>query len=362
MKSVFDGYEATVVSYGGEVYFVGANTGAGFRSSYGEIAAEERLERLYIIKGSSGSGKSTLISRLAVDAESAGHKVSRYLCGSDPSSLDSVVLDDRIALVDGTPPHSVEMICPGAKSELVDLSRFLDSRGLERASDEIVRHTKRKRDAYSAAYKYLTAAERVEDGIISLARGLFDIEKARAFADRLTHKLIPKKMHGGMILHRYSHAVTMRGLYRSEGQRTGWQTYMVRDSMRCAPLLLGILAEAFVNAGCDVTLSHLPISDHVAAIELPLLKIAIVTHEALGEAGVINTARFVREEAKASVRGEIRLGAVVETSCVEAAVSCLSKAAEHHFALEKIYSSAMDFYGVREVSEALCRDIMQRLG
>ena len=362
MKSVFDGYVSAGSFENGDVYFAGANTGAGFRSSYGEIAAEESLERLYIIKGSAGCGKSTLMKKIAADAELAGHSVRYYLCGSDAESLDSIVIDGRIAILDGTPPHSVDMIFPGAKSELVDLSRFLDTSVLERARDEIVHHTTAKREAYTVAYQYLTAAERVEDGIISLARTLFDTEKAGAYAGRLVHKLIPRRSGRGAVHHRYSHAVTMRGLRYTERKRDGWQTYAVRDSMRCAPLLLSVLADAFVSAGCDVTLSHLPIFGHIAGIEVPSAHISIVTHGADDSTGVINTARFVRDEAKALVRGEIRLGAVVETSCMEAAVECLGKAAELHFALEGIYSAAMDFSRVDEVTDTLCRDVIRRLG
>ncbi len=362
MKSVFGGYVSASGIGRGDVYFAGANTGDGFRSSYCEIAREERLERLYIIKGSAGCGKSTLMKKVAASAESEGHGVKYYLCGSDAGSLDCVVIDERIALLDGTPPHSVDMLFPGAKSEIVDLSQFLDTPALEGEREAIVHHTDCKRGAYTAAYRYLTAAERVEDGIISLARTLFDSDKARAFAERFVRKLTPRKAGRGDVSHRYSHAVTMRGLSRAESARDGWQTYTVRDSMRCAPLLMEILADTFAGAGCDVTLLHLPISNHVAGIELPCERISIVTHEVDGADGVINTARFVRDEVKASVRGEIRLAASVETSCMEAATECLAEAASHHFALEEIYSSAMDFKGADEVSDALCRDIMCRLG
>ena len=122
-----------------------------------------------------------------------------------------------------------------------------------------------------------------------------------------------------------------------------------------------ILSDRFAEAGCDVTLLHLPISNHVAGIEVQNAKISIVTHEAEDAVGVINTARFVKEEAKAEVRGEIRLAASVETSCMEAAVECLASASRHHFALEEIYSSAMDFSASDRVGDALWVDIRRRL-
>jgi ABC-type cobalamin/Fe3+-siderophores transport system ATPase subunit len=149
MKSVFDGYVSTQGFENDDVFFAGANTDAGFRSSYAAIAAEESLERLYIIKGSAGCGKSTLMKKIAREAECEGHSVRYYLCGSDAESLDSVVIDGRIAVLDGTPPHSVDMIFPGAKSELVDLSRFLDTAALEREREAIVHHTTAKRRSMS---------------------------------------------------------------------------------------------------------------------------------------------------------------------------------------------------------------------
>ena len=50
MKTVFDGYR-TISTEGKITYFAGSNTESGFRGIYDDIADEDRMERVYIIKG-----------------------------------------------------------------------------------------------------------------------------------------------------------------------------------------------------------------------------------------------------------------------------------------------------------------------
>jgi hypothetical protein len=361
MKSVFDGY-APVNCQVGDCYFAGANTGGGFSSSYGDVANEDNLERVYIIKGSAGSGKSTLMKRIAEASRDAGYEVKYYLCGSDPFSLDSVVIDGRIAVLDGTPPHAVEMKYPAVKSEIVDLSQFLNSEWLSMRRDSIIEHTAGKNKEYASAYRYLDAAQRIEDGIMAQANSMFDHEKAAKFASRFARKLnLGKKSDGGRVRHRYSYAITMRGLFRVENSSDGWTVYEVVDYMRCAPILMSILAGEFVTHSLDVTLCHVPVSNHISEIALESLRVRIVTHRTDVTYGRINTQRFVREDAEPGLRGEIRLGAVIERSCISAASESLAAASAHHFALEEIYSSAMDFFRTDGVFDQLSKDIFTRL-
>ena len=63
-------------------YFLGANTPEGFRSEYGSLQTDRRIEKLWILKGGSGCGKSTLMRLVAARAEQLGLSCEQILCSS----------------------------------------------------------------------------------------------------------------------------------------------------------------------------------------------------------------------------------------------------------------------------------------
>ena len=128
MATVY-GRFSTVDTGNKETYFVGANSGNGFISEYDTILSEAHFERVYIIKGGPGVGKSTAIGKCAESARQIGAHVTEYRCSSDASSLDMAVMEKdghRIAVLDGTAPHSRDPVYPGATGEIVDFGRAWD--------------------------------------------------------------------------------------------------------------------------------------------------------------------------------------------------------------------------------------------
>ena len=75
-----------------DVRFIGVNTSDGFRWCLNGIPDEGDLKRAYIIKGAAGTGKSTLMKNVAEHFENAGTQIVRFLCSSDPDSLDAVLI------------------------------------------------------------------------------------------------------------------------------------------------------------------------------------------------------------------------------------------------------------------------------
>ena len=352
MNSIYDGFQPA--SGGG--WFAGANTEAGFRGSYPDIAGERDLMRLYILKGGPGCGKSTLMRRVGEAAERAGHRAEYWLCGSDPDSLDAVILDGRAALVDGTAPHALDMACPGASSELVDLSQFWDNGILSSAREEIEARAALKSAEFASAYRWLAAAGRILEDEAVLARRMFLAEKAEGFAGRFVKRLGRPEGHG-IAQRRYTHGVTMRGRRRTAGiEGEAEVTYSIEDAWGCARLLLPVIAERMTRAGWDTVLGMLPLSGIIGGIRAG--HFAVIC----GGAGehVIRMSRFVRSDPE--VRGELRLAAKLRESCVSEAEAHLSRAAREHFALEEIYRGAMDFRAKERYEKKLTARILDTLG
>ena len=116
------------------------------------LVNEESMNRVYVIKGAAGTGKSTILKKLCALANESNINAERYACSSDPNSLDLVVINSEVAVLDGTSPHSYDMIYPGAASSLIDLSVFWDSMKLREYKEDIVKLTKQKKASYNEAY------------------------------------------------------------------------------------------------------------------------------------------------------------------------------------------------------------------
>lgn len=139
-------------------YFAGANTPYGFYSAFDNIINFDTASKIYCIKGGPGTGKSTLMKTVAKYL--SGENIEKYRCSSDPDSLDAIILTDRnIGLIDGTAPHIVDPIYPGAMDEIINLGEFWDEDGLATNKDKIIWCSKKNKEAYYNCYSYLKSAQ-----------------------------------------------------------------------------------------------------------------------------------------------------------------------------------------------------------
>ena len=101
--------------------YPGGNTSRGFYSYYDQVIRPEAATRIFILKGGPGVGKSTLMRRLG--EEIAEHRDVEFLhCSSDNDSLDGIVVPSAgVMMVDGTAPHIVDPVLPGAVDGIVNL-------------------------------------------------------------------------------------------------------------------------------------------------------------------------------------------------------------------------------------------------
>jgi len=158
-----------------ENFFAAANTAGGFVCWYDDIFNPRELDFCYIIKGGSGTGKSTLMKKVAAKAEKLGGRCERYYCSSDPTSLDGVIatLSDgrRIAMLDGTAPHTHDPKYPGAAEAIINLGQYWCEDILKGQREEIIALSERKSRLFGQAYGYFGAAGTLFLSRINEARG-----------------------------------------------------------------------------------------------------------------------------------------------------------------------------------------------
>ncbi len=358
MFSFYNGY--TPVNESRLTLFAGANTESSFKSSYPTIANERNLERVYVIKGGSGSGKSTLMKKAAAAAEKKGHTCAYYLCGSDPYSLDAVVIDNRIAILDGTAPHVRDMTYPGAASTLVDVSKFWNPAILEEKREEIVSLLDEKSAAYTGAYEFLRCAGSVCRSLLHLSETCFLREKAAGFITRFISRLPKPAEPTPTRTDYYSHGITMRGLYRTD-PAPAETTFAVEDYACTAPHFLAQLAKALTDSGYSIITTTLPIAGIITSIQIPEAKVTVTTSAPRESDARIAMPRFTSRENYTKNRGQMKLEGAIYDSAISEACTYLARAAETHFAVEEIYKSAMDFDSLEKYGNTVRDDILTRL-
>ena len=357
MRSIYTGF----APYGGaDTFFAGANTGRGFIGVYDTIADEGAREHVYIIKGASGTGKSTLMRKIAEEAETAGYPVRRYLCGSDPTSLDAVVLDERIVVLDGTAPHSRDMVYPGAASSLIDVSRFWKRDRLAENRAELVACGAEKKAAFAAGTRYLAAAEMAEAESHEAMARCVDREKLERFCTRTA----PKKGTGTVgRAHAYrTHGIGMRGLACTTGPAAA-ERYGIADVLGAGTVLLAALENAYLRRGEDVWIGLHPIGDRITSLYIPSQD-RLYSLMAEGDGGVdktIHMTRFAQKEPVGEDRGRAKLAMRVAAGLMDEAVRAFHRAGEAHFRIEELYRAAMDFRALERYAKTVRAEILGRL-
>ena len=342
-------------------FFAAANTEDGFFSLFDEIFSPEKLRRIYILKGGPGSGKSTLMRGVGFAAEANGYDVEYYYCSSDTASLDGVKIPALgVAVLDGTAPHTTDPCYPGAVERIVNLGEAFDCAGLEAERVRLLSLIAAKGDAYRTAYRYLSAAGRMEREITDLALPAFLTEKADAACARLIPTL--KRAHAGEVAHRYVSAIGTLGRATLDTLRAcAAKTYAVTDKFGLGYLFMARLRTALETAGYAMIVCQTPlIRSRTEAIFVEGENaLFFVTDEETAQScdKIINVARFADREVLAAHRGRLRFSEKCSEALMEGALESLSLAGMLHAEIEKIYGVHIDFSVVDSFKNRIVSEI-----
>lgn len=334
-------------------FYIGANTCDGFVNYTSELISG--LKRLYIIKGGPGTGKSTLMKRFADAAEKAGYTVDRYYCSSDSDSLDGVAVQEiGVGIIDGTSPHAAEPRYPGAVDSIIDLGENWNTEYLEYQADRIKTHTERKSLLYETVYKYLSVARVLRYERDKLLSECIYNEKCDAAAKRLIEKL--GKGEGYSYHSRQVTSLGMKGVrYLDTYERYSEIKYYISDSRGLTGTFMRSLVKSASENRLSVWLSYDPLGE-INAVMFPEKSTAVIGYKTEGAEGkIINTERFIDHNVLAKQRSKLRFISKLEKELMLRVNDNFSAIGKEHFALEDIYSRAMDFGGVTETTEKLIK-------
>ena len=334
-------------------FFVGANSGEGFRNLFSEMVDIEDTYDFMVLKGGPGVGKNTFMREIGRAMEEAGTAVEYLWCSGDPDSLDGVVLPElRCAVADGTSPHVIEPQYPAAVDRYVDLGRFYDLTAAKDSAEEVKTRTHAYKAAYVRAYHNLKAARQVElDAVASVAKS-FDAERLdRRVRGIIARELRSRGAQSGRTTRRFLGSVTHKGcVWRFDSVDVLCpKVYEFADTWELAGGALARLHAAAAKKGWNTIVCPAP--EDLSRIEhllIPGLGLAFVTSRPGMDYGK-KPYRRIRLDAMTETEGRSRLRFQTRMTALlrEEAIDALKDAKRNHDALEAVYNPYVDFDGVR---------------
>ncbi len=330
-------------------YFPGSNTPEGFYSFYRQGLA--KMERLFILKGGPGTGKSTLIRKLANDMIERGYDVELWQCSSDNDSLDGMLVPAlKLAVVDGTAPHVVDPVCPGAIDEIINLGQHWDKAFLQQNRKELQTLNQEKAACFNAAYQGLAQVKEemkaAEANLAPLPANELE-RQGEKLAEEIFQQNLPE------IREFFAAAITPRGWvgFGDELTESCRHRYILQGRASAAAFVLAQVKEASVSKGHAVDIFYRAFAPtEIEMLILPGLEVAIISESA-------PNITVKPEDTLIALAG----GAAAEENWrqdLKGACASLAKAKEVHRNIETYYVQAMDFEGVDNTARNLFDEIL----
>lgn len=329
---------------GARHFFPGGNTSQGFYSRFAHIMPRDQVRRKIILKGGPGVGKSTLMRRVAEYLQGFGQEVEIFHCSSDPDSLDGIAAPGLgFALIDGTAPHVMDPVLPGAEDGILNLGECL-------REDQLAKSRRLIRDAmeeiarcFLRVYDYLGAAAPLLLGSTREWREHTPLGAMESLAQETAGKWLPEGAGLAREREQFAEAYTPRG----------YMTFLptvLEERVVCISAPWGLSPHPLLSKVRDIAISRgipvlglynplLPLE--LSHLNLPSLSLSIVTGPVENPSDTVNL-----QEALSLSQGLSREQAFNRNAhelLLQRAVESLKEAKARHDELEKYYIAAMDY-------------------
>lgn len=337
-------------------FFLGANTKHGFYSLYDSFTDPAAGDFLWVLKGGPGCGKSTFMKRIGAAAEQAGERVEYIHCSGDPASLDAIYIHGRrVAYVDGTAPHVVEAVCPGAASLYLDLGSYFDAAALSQRRADIAALDRRYKAHYEAAYRLLAAGAALLPKNAPGLCGAAQLEKIETKLAGFCARELKKQDKIPVQRRRFLSAWSCGGYVRFPETLTALaeRVYVADNELGLGHIYLEKLAAAAAARGYDTLLCPDPLEpEKPEALFLPERGIAFLTAGRQGGETPADWRRLRLDVlAEPGDRAALRRRRRESELLLRSAVDELVSAKALHDELEAVYRPHVDFSGVSRLTE-----------
>ena len=339
-------------------YYGAANGFTGFRSYFKEIFNPKDFERIYVLKGGPGTGKSSLMKKIKSHFKNERFSLDEIYCSSDPSSFDGIIIygnSKKIAVLDGTAPHETDAKIPGAIDEIINLGEMWDRNCLMDSRNKIELLNDKKRKSYESAYEYLSLAGEFYNHILSVTNTIFDNNLADSIISSIVN--IPVLNRSRSIHNRLISSFSKYGYKSISIDKSVFdKCYSVYGKFASQYIFMNQVVREAERKKTDYYIFPSPYSDNL------IEAIYIVENNTfiMADADFDN-----RINAEDCLNNDIISKSYEKLSFFESTFQELlaraktefSNASESHFALEAIYTPAMNFDKLNQAANDLIADI-----
>lgn len=333
--------------------FPGGNTTKGFYSFYRYILSQEDANRIICLKGGPGTGKSSFMKKIGAYFGNLGYSIEYHHCSSDDESLDGVLIKElNIAILDGTAPHVVDPITPGAVDEILNLGIALDMNLLSKNKKEILNISNKISKSFQKAYRFLGAAKGIHEDWSALNSESLDSNKVSDLIDELKAKiLISQKPGFGSDRHLFSTAFTPNGIitYNKNLSSDLSNLYILKGGPGLSKShILKTLGATAQKQGYFVEYLHDPfIPERIENIIIPEISTGIFTTNEISRLTYDGIEYNMKDLCDTSIvslnNDEIEFDKSQFDLLVNKALSCITNSHILHDELETYYIGAMNF-------------------
>jgi hypothetical protein len=355
--------------------FPGGNTSIGFYSYYHHVIASDAT-RIFVLKGGPGVGKSTFMRKIGDAMLARGFDVEHHHCSSDNNSLDGLVVPAvGVALLDGTTPHIVDPVTPGAVDEIIHLGDYWDEAKLRANKEQILATHRRLGRRFAIAYSHLAEAKVIRNEMESYVTESMNFTRVNKLTAELIQDVLaqaPGRYHvDPKARHLFYSAISPNGVVHYIGSllQDVKQMYLIKGRPGSGrSTLVEAVARAAHARGLDTEVFHCAFEPHrVDLVVIPAVGAAVLKDvEEIGfqpgsvpglRVSVYNLDVHLNREALARYRAELASAQERFTAALNRAISHIAKAKQTHDHLESFYIPAMNFAAV----EARRKEILERI-
>lgn len=363
-------------------YFPGNNTPEGFFSYYGYILGQREAEKIICLKGGPGTGKSTFLTKVGERLTEAGENVDFLHCSADENSLDGIVVTDKkLAFIDGTSPHIIDPITPGAVDSIINFGDFWNEKKIADQKEDIISCNEESSRWYKIAYNYMASAKCIYDNlsnIIDEGIEISEIYKLAADIIAREYKKYDISIKAGGIKRFFATGITPNGTvsYVKSLLQPMKKIYLINVPEGYSNIsFMNILLDGAVYRGFDVEAFYCPIDPKrkIEHLLIPEIGVAFTTankwhdlepweiytgEEDRREITMIDindylSVYYVEKNAALISKLSKLYGMMLDES-----ISALSKAKEHHDLVEKMYVRNMNFEKIDTLVEKTVDNIV----
>lgn len=353
-------------------YFACGNTAKGFCNLFSTNT--QLLSKLFILKGGPGTGKSTLMNKIGKELEEYHINIEYIHCPSDPDSLDGVLVPGLgVGIVDGTFPHIIEPIVPGAIEEYVNLGIAWDTDKLAKHTKEIVHMQNKIQQCYEMAYGEFSKGLRVHDEWEKIYIENMNFSKADLLTEAVIKRILGDTSYNksSCIKHRFFGGSTPYGpmdFVENITEKMSERYFIKgRPGSGKSTMLKKLLREA-KSRGIDTEVYHCGFDpDSLDMLLFPELNLCIfdstAPHEYFpsrnGDCVIDMYAELINAHTDELYEAELAEIITRYKLCTKEGTAHLARAKDCHDKLEKHYIEATDFMVIDKIYEDVRNRIMK---